>query len=345
MTQAFGTILKAAHDLFIMGLADQTVRNHVILSMLKKKGRIKYGQDGTQMNWKVRYKRHQLETYQDGKVVTFKRIDPYLEATLPWRDYDMNTVVTKQERLATRGKSGIFKLYGQKSKELKTDFSRELSGKFFGDGSDGENFHGAEAIFSGTYTSASKAGTANGTYAGLNQTLGNYGGSSTADPEYDFWTPALVAWNSSAWNASASTFYATCLEAVRYGINRAMRKNATQERIDVVDLNLDMFEQFQNALEAKETIYVTKGNKGLLGALGFTTMYFDGVEVTWEEDVPANTGYGFNFDYIELDCMTDQLIDGYVEYDIDSKGWKIGADLFGNFKFESPQHQFKLYAA
>jgi hypothetical protein len=345
MSQAFGTIAKAAHDMFVRKLSDQTARNHVMLSMLKKKGRIKYRCDGTQLTWPVRYKRHALETYTDGKQVQFKRIDPYLRATVPWRAYDMNTIVTKQETLATQSKSALFKLYGSKTRELRVDFMRELTGKFFNDGSDGENFHGAEAIFSGTYTSGSKAGTANGTYASLNQTLGNYGGTSLSNPEYAFWTPTLVAWNSSAWAATGSTFVATALEAVRYGINRTMRRNAKGERVDVIDLTLDMWEDFQNALEAKESIYVTKGKRGTLAELGFTTMYYDGVEVTWEEDVPANTGYGFNFDYIELDCMTATLVDGYVEKDVDSKGWKIGADIFGNCKFESPQHQFKLYAA
>lgn len=345
MTQVFGTIAKAAHDMFVRKLSDQTARNHVILSMLKKKGRIKYGCDGTQLTWTVRYKRHAMQTYTDGSHVQFKRIDPYLRANLPWRAYDMNTLVTKAERLACQGKSALFKLYASKSEELRTDFTRELAGKFFQDGSDGENFHGAEAIFSGTYASGSKAGTANGTYANLNQTLGNYGGSSVADVEYGFWTPTLIAWNSSAWNASGSGFDDTCFEVLRYGINRTMRRNAMGERVDVVDLHLDMWEQFENAMEAKEQLYVQKNKRGTLAELGFTTMYFDGVEVTWEEDVPERTGYGFNFDKMRLNVQTKRLVDAYEEYDVDSKAWKLGADIFGNFQFESPQHQFKLAAA
>lgn len=344
--EVFGTIAKAAHDRFVRKLSDETARNHVILAMLQKKGRIRYGEDGKQLTWPVRYKRHELETYVDGQKVQFKRINPYLWATVDWRAYDMNTVVTKFEVLTTKGESALFRLYGQKTRELKDDFRRELAGKFFQDGSDGKNFIGIEGIMSGTYAAGSKLGTPNGTYAGLDQTEGTYGGSSIADVEYSFWSPTLVNYGSSAWAASGQTFADTGLEAVRYGILRTMRRNAVGERIDYVDLHLDMYNDFMELYSGKENLYVNKGSRnGPLAQLGFETLEYDGVEITWEEDVPADTGYGINCNYVDLCLLSDTLVDGSVEYDIDSKGWKLDADIFGQFKFKSPQHQFKLYSS
>jgi len=342
--EVFGTIAKAAHDRFVRKLSDETARNHVILALLQKKGRIRYGEDGKQLTWPVRYKRHELETYVDGQKVQFKRINPYVWATVDWRAYDMNTIVTKFEVLTTKGESALFRLYGQKTRELKDDFRRELAGKFFQDGSNGKDFIGIEGILSGTYLGTANDGTANGTYASIDQTLGTYGGSSLADVEYAFWTPTLVNWHSSGWTGSTPTdFSDTALKSVRYGILHTMRRNAVGERVDYVDFHLDMYRLFMEAYTAKENLYVNKGSRpGPLASLGFETLEYDGVEITWEEDVPADTGYGMNADYIDLMLLSDTLVDGSVEYDIDSKGWKMDADIFGQFKFSSPQHQFKI---
>lgn len=344
MGEVFGTIARATHDKFIRKLSDETTRKHAILALLEKKGRIEFGADGKQLTWPVRYKEHDLETYVDGAQVQFKRINPYLWATLQWRAYDMNTLVTKFERLTSKGQEALIKLYAQKAKELKTDFRRKLSGKFFGSGANGLDFNGVEAIYSATYAAGSLEGTLNGTYATISQVLGTYGGASIADKEYAFWSPTTINWNSTVWTGSApASFATTALAATRYGILHTMRRNDMGERVDMVDLNLEMFRLFEEAYSAKEQIHVLRGkDTGPLGQMGFKTIEYDGVEVTWEENVAANVGYGLNLDYVKLCVLSDTLVDGSVEYDIDSKSWKMDADIFGNFQFSSPQHQFKL---
>lgn len=341
--QAFGTIAKAATPRYVRRLFDETGRYHVIIAALRKKGRIELNCDGNELTWRVRYKRHPLTTYQDAQQVQFARRDLYKSCTVDWRAYDMNTAVTKQELLSTKGANRLFKLYGQKAEELKDDFIRELAGKFFQDGANGQDFIGIEGCLAGTYAAGSTTGTANGTYAGLNQTLGAYGGTSLADVQYGFWTPTLINWNSTAWPTSpAGDFSVSALWAIRKGITKTMRRNSRKEKIDVVDLNIDLWESFLNAYMAKETFYVDKGRKSLLGALGFQSVWFDGVEVTWEEDVPANTGYGLNFDKMKLCVQNDKVVDGQVEWDIKQKAWLMDVDVFGQLQF-FPQHLFKLY--
>jgi hypothetical protein len=320
------------------------VKRRRFLRELKSRKRITFNHDGNELDWRVRYLEHDLDTYTDGAPVVFGRIDPYVKATLPYRAYDMNTTVTKKERLATKSKSAIFKLYRQKTKELKDDSRKKFNGKLWGSGSDGENIHGIESIFSGTYASGSTTGTANGTYAGIAQTLGSLGGAS-GDAHYDFWTPKLYAWDSSAWVVSTSTFQTTAGEVLRQGIIDTMQENDEEERVDAIFLAKQLFVGFLNYLEANDQLYTTKGSKqAAKTAWGFKGVVFDDVDVTWEFDIAANRGYGVNYDKCELCCMDTQLFGGAVEDDIDSKAIKMDVDFFGNMKWESPRHFFKITA-
>ena len=345
MASDFTTIFKAAHPEFKRQLSDQTTKRRLILAELQRRGRITFNHDGTELDWRHRYLEHELTAYTDGAPVVFDRIDPYIKAVLPYRAYDMNTVVTKKEKLATKGKSAIFKLYRSKTKELKDDSRKKFNGKLWGSGDNGTDIHGLGSIGSGTHTSGAVVGTNTGTYAGISMVLGANGGAA-GDSEYDFWTPTLVTWNSSAWAASGSTFADTAFEAIRYGMIEVAEENDEESTIDAVVLAKGLYRDFLTAFQAKEQLYTTKGRKaGPIASLGFEAVWFDGVEVTWEHDVTAEEGWGINFDQMELCVMDSMLFGGEVENDIDSKATKMDLDFFGNLKIESPRHFFKLAAA
>lgn len=345
MASDFTTVFKAAHPEFKRKLSDQTIKRRMILAELQRRGRITYNHDGTELDWRIRYLEHELKPYADGAPVVFDRIDPYIKAVLPYRAYDMNTVVTKKEKLATKGRSAIFKLYRSKTKELKDDSRKKFNGKLYGTGDNGTDIHGLNSIGTATHTSGSTLGTVTGTYASISMVLGANGGAD-GDSEYDFWTPTMVTWNSSAFNASGSTFIDTAFEAIRLGIIEVSVENDKEETVDLVVLAKDLYRDFLNAYETKEQIYTSKGRKpGPVASLGFEAVWFDGVEVSWEHDVAANTGWGINFDQIEVCVMDTMLFGGEVENDIDSKATKMDLDFFGNMKIESPRHIFKLAAA
>jgi hypothetical protein len=340
----FTTIFKAAHAEFKRGLSDQTIKKRLLLAAMQKRGRITFNHDGTQLDWRNRYREHSLDAYVDGQPVVFSRIDPYIQAVLPYRAYDMNTVVTKKEKLATKGKSAIFKLYRQKTKELRDDSRKKFNGKLWGSGANGSDIHGLQSIGTATNTSAAVEGTVTGTYAGISMVLGANGGAA-GDPEYDFWTPTNLTWNSSAWDATGSNFDDTAFEAIRYGMIEVAEQNDEEETIDAICLNKVLYRNFLLAYQSKEQIYTSKGGKpGPVTSLGFEAVWFDGVEVTWETDIPTSVGWGINFDRLELCVMDSQLFGGDVEDDIDSKATKMDLDFFGNLKIESPRHFFKLEA-
>lgn len=341
--QYFGTIANAAHDRFVRKLSDQTLRRHIAVGLLNSKGRIEYGCDGTQLTWPIKYKRNTLNTYQDAQEVVFSRKQPYKRATLDWRAYDMNDVVTETELLTTRSRSALFKLYEQKEASIQEDFLAEFNGEFFQTGSDGLRMQGIHSIFSDfTKASGSKEGVHSGTYGGLNQVVGTYGGSSLSDPEYGFWTPTIVNWNSSQWAAGTGpTFASNAFETARYGIVRTCRRNNKSAYVDYITYCIDWYTEFLNAFETKEQIYTSKGGKDTVGGLGFTAIMFDGVEITWEEDVPDNQAFGVNIDQMGLKVLGDELVTYRHEWDIRQKGWLMDVGIYGNFFF-NPQHFFMI---
>src|SRR3990167_1665454 len=193
--QHFGTIVNAAHDMFVRKLSDETLRRHVIVGMLNSHGRVTYGCDGTQLTWPIKFKRNTLSTYQDAQEVIFTRKQPYKRATLDWRAYDMNDVVTELELLTTRSRSSLFKLYEQKERDIQEDFLAAFNSDFFQTGADGLKFNGIHSVFNTvTFSSSAKAATVAGTYGGLAMTLGNYE-TTTTSPAYNFWTPTALTWN------------------------------------------------------------------------------------------------------------------------------------------------------
>ncbi len=340
--QHFDTIVNAAHDLFVRKLSDQTLRRHVAVGMLNSRGRIEYGCDGTQLTWPIKYKRNTLTTYQDAQEVIFQRKQPYKRATLDWRSYDMNDVVTEGELLMTRSRSALFKLYEQKERDIQEDFLAEFNGEFFQNGSDGLQMQGIHAIFTGTPASTASETTLTGTYGGITQTLGTYGGSSISDPEYAFWTPTMLTWNASTWRAGANpSFESNVFEVMRYGIAKTFRRNNKAARIDYINCCIDWYTKFLNAFEDKEQIYTTKGGKDTVAALGFESILFDGVEITWEEDVPDNQAFGVNADQMGLCVLGDDLVTYRHEWDIRQKAYLLDVGIWGNFYF-NPQHHFRV---
>lgn len=339
--QHFGTIVNAGHDLFVRKLSDQTLRHHVAIGMMNSKGRIEYGCDGTQLTWPIKFKRNTLSTYQDAQEVVFQRKQPYKRATLDWRSYDMNDVVTEGEMLMTRSRSALFKLHEQKERDIQEDFLAEFNGTYFQSGADGLNMQGIHSIFTSvTHASGSKEATLSGSYGGLDQTLGAFGGSSIADPEYAFWTPTALTWNASAWGAGANpSFKSNAFEVFRYGITRTFRRNNKAARIDYMNLCIDWYTEFLNAFEDKEQIYTSKGNKGTVASLGFEAIMFDGVEVTWEEDVPDNQAFGCNVDQQGLCVLGDELVTYQHEWDVRQKAYLLDVGIWGNYWF-NPQHHF-----
>lgn len=320
--------------------------------MLKEKGRITFNHGGDGMDWKIRYKRSPLIGYADTDTLTFSRRDRWKTAQLDWRGYAITDSMTKQERLKNKSVEAIVKVYDEIARNLMEDVEDQFCDEFYINGYSAGNqkrVHGIESIFPSPAAQAGNfVATCAGTYANLNVDLGSYGGAwspATAnwpvgqgDAHFDFWQPLVVDYSNIGWSAASKTWANTCVEAMRFGIIHSRKNKTKKGMLDFIELNDEMYRLFLMVLDSKERIVVDRGKKsGGLQTLGFEDVQnFDGCEVTYEYGIPANVGYGWNFDQMELRSLQGQLfVPEGPDYDVASKSWRFSVDFFGNLRFNT----------
>jgi hypothetical protein len=331
------------------------LRNRKLTAILRDKGRFKFNKGGDKFNWKVRYKRATMQGYADMESLTFPRVNRWKSAELDWRGYSMQDSMSKMERLKNKGSEAIIEVFGQMAQNLRDDFEEHFATEFYVDGDLSSNIkriHGLESFMGagavGTYVAAPSDNFAN-----LSTVLGQYGGgwsgtwpNGSGDDHYDFWSPILVDYQNSAWEAGVKTWSNTCMEAMRFGIIQTQRNKSKRGELDTILMDRDMYNKFLNRLDDKERIQTARNrDNSLLIKLGFGSVTnFDGCDVTWEYGIPQNVGYGLNCDMMEVFSMQKTLIvvDGPV-YDIVTKTWRFSLDFFGNCKW-NPRHFMKLAA-
>lgn len=342
------------------------MRNFQILSLLLQNGKVEFNCGGRGIDWPVRYKRANIEGNTGETPRNFPRVNRHLLAFLPYRGYQATDSIYEKEMLENRGPEAIVKTFERMTKNLEEDMKAGLATEMYVDGSTAGNatsWMGFETMFAITGTvnistgatraanAADYVGYPDDTYAGLTTELGDYGGeqesgaiwpNGVADPEYDHWSPLVLNSKSTAYAASTHTWAGQGDEVMRLGIIMSQRNATMDGQITNIMLARMYYNDMLNLLKTKEQINVTSQTE--LRALGFkNTFLFDGVEVSWEAGVPTSTGYGFNWNMIELKCMHDTFLKANdLEYDIDSNSWKTCVSTLSNLKFHSPRGFFKI---
>lgn len=334
------------------------LRDRALLAKLEAAGRITFNHGGDSFNWKVRYKRAPMRVFTEMDSLTFARVNRWKTAALDWRGYAATDSINKMEKLKNKGPEAIIKVYSQMGENLMDDIREDFSDEFWIDGNAAANagrLHGVETFLS--YSGAADAsvgyiGLPNDSYAGLTTTLGTYGGSwsvngssvvnwpdGKGDPEYDFWTPLIVDYQDTLWQATTKTWPFTCEEALRYGISKGARMKSLKGKIDLILLPPEMYRLFKQLQATKEQINVMRGEKTSLVSLGFTDVVnLDGCEITGEYGIPATFGYGFNMASTEILSMQESLFVADVpDFDIASQNDRFAIMFFGNAKF-NPRH-------
>jgi len=297
----------------------------------------------------VQYKRSPLIGYADSDTLTFSRRDRWKTAQLDWRGYAITDSMTKQERLKNKSVEAIVKLYDGIARNLMDDVEDQFCDEFYIDGNASGNskrIHGIETLFSSaTAQSGNFVGVPANVYAGLSTVLGNFGGLwngsssqgtwpiGTGDAHFDFWTPLIVDYTNTAWSAATKTWSNTAVEATRFGIVHSRKNKSKKGMLDFIMLNDELYRLFIQIQDVKERIMIDRGKKSSgLQTLGFDDVInFEGCDITYEYGVPANIGYGWNADQMELRSMQGQLfVPEGPDYDVASKSWRFSIDFFGN---------------
>jgi hypothetical protein len=343
-----------------------SLRKYKFFAALEGAGQIRTNMSGRGFDWEIQFRNHNPSGNNGETPRSFARENLWKKLELEYRGAQVTDAIYKREMLENRSAQALVNVAGKMASRLLTSMEQYLSKEWVQDGYASGNelrFHGIESFMAATQTidSSTTGATArtanaadpffypNDTYAGLSTVLGAYGGSATAtgfwpngtsDPEFDFYSPVIVNADSSYFGAS--TWKDNCVKAVREALHQTRRNDTKEDQVDMVLLDRRLFIDFLNTLDAKERVIVSRQNG--LRSYGFSDVFeIDGVEVSSENSVPANTGYGLAVGNIELLCMENQLmVSEGPFYDELTQQFRYVVSTLGNLKFKSPRNFFKL---
>lgn len=350
-------------------LEDAAMRNYKLPALMLANGRILYNQFGEGFTWEVKFRNHNVEGNTGETSRNFTRTNLYKVAALDYRGYQAVDSITERELQANREGAALVKVTDKIVDHLRDSMEQALATEWYVDGNATGNemsWHGFESMFGNTGTikiddgttraanAADKYAYPDDTYATLTTELGDYGGenSSTnpawpfgiASPQFDFWSPVMLNYTSSAYSGATDTWVAQGREALREALIHTQRNASANGQITHVFLARDLYAGFLQQNDSKEQINVNRNGPEGLVSLGFgDVIHFDGVELTWDTGVPATQGYGFNFRNITLRSMYDELLKSEgPHYDEYNQTYNSVIKTLSNIQFASPRNFLKL---
>lgn len=345
-------------------------RRFKVFAMLEQSGNILMNQSGRGFDWNVRYRNAPVTGNTGDTPRTFSRVNMWKRAELPWRGFTATDSIYRRELLENRGQEALVNVASQLAQRLQESLEQHLSYQPYVDGNAPGNenfFHGALSFlgYNGTIHEGNSAvatqraanagdrfGYASDNYAGLSTQLGYYGGGriNTAtgnwpdvavDPEFDFYSPVIINYNSSAFKGQ-TTWKENCVQATREGIVQCKRNDTKESQIDMVILDRKLFIQYLNNLDSKERSIVTRENG--LKSYGFSDVFEqDGCEISHEVAVPPGLGFGLSIGNMELRCLENQLFMAEGPYfSEETQSYRYACSTLGNMRFRSPRNFFLL---
>lgn len=349
-----------------------TFRKFKVYAMLEQSGNVLMNQSGRGFDWNIRYKNTTVQGSSGDTPRSFSRQSLWKRLELPFRGFTTQDSIFRRELLENRGQQALVNVAGSMAGRLQESLEQHLGFQVYADGNalgQENNWHGLESFLghSGTINSAvttvATQRTANATdrfafpqdnYAGVSTQLGAYGGGritgsgqwpeAPVDPEFDFFSPTIVNWNSSGFSNTAQSWKTNCVEAIRLGLHHARRNDTREAAIDLVILDRKLYIQYLSTLDGKERINV-ESNK--LAQVGFTdSVMQDGVTITSEYACPADCGYGLSIGNMELRSLENTLLVGEGPfYDEELSSYRYACSVLANLRFRSPRNFFKLVKA
>lgn len=351
-------VLKATAKTYIRGAADATIRKRLFLALMERYGTLLYNQDGYDINWNVMNSEPELQTFSDSDVITYQNHNAYTQASLDWRGYKLTDLISLKQTLMNRGEAQIVNLMDQKLKNLVETARKKLNGELYVDGNatgNGSRFHGINSFTgAGSCAATDLVAKCNDSYAGLSTVQaavggvwttdlgsGNYPNATLAsdwpdgsgDPEYDYWSPKLVNWSSSAWPSGDVTWLANCIDVLR-AIGIWCHCTVGDENSPMWHMmSAKLFREFKQAYDPALRVSVPHKESQDLG-FG-DTLNFEGMGLKYEVDCPANEVYSITPAAMEARFLTDSLFTSGESpfFDVDQQQYKFLVYSFGNMRF------------
>jgi len=346
----------------VKGRTELTLRGRVVYKKLLEQGGIKKSKaGGLDLRWGAKNALPEARTFTDGPL-GFEPQKKHTKAEIDWRGYESTDAMTLREKLEQSGDGMLIDRYKFILPDLQESIENRIHLAFYADGSsNAEVMQGIETMMTaGTCATGDKVCQPNGSYATIDTDLGVSGTWSTAlatkpnstiatdwpsgtgDSQYDYWSPLMMNWSSTAWvGASNVTWLDTCEKVLREASIWTVARCGGQGRPDICILGDNLMYDFGNRQGAKQQIIVPA--KSALD-IDFHGFQFAGVDIFTEYGCPANTGYLFSTKQIEFLLLGGKLfhVTG-PEFSIERHAWLFAVVSLGNFKFLSPKFVTKLY--
>ena len=359
-------IIETTRHSYLKGASDLTLRKRLLLAMLKKRGRLEYNCSGDELRWQVEFSQPPVSAYGDGGVVDFSNHDAYRQLGVDWRGYVATDTMSKKQRQMNSGDEALVKVFQNKQNNLMKSIDNNFCGELYRDGSSAgreNNIHGLETFMgAGTVAAGDKIAMCSDTYGetSLSTALGAYGGSwSTAlasppnstlatdwpdgqgDSEYDFLSPKLVNWSSSAWGTAATTWEANAWRVISQTITWLTLTGDKDGMPSLIPMAGNLFQGYKNAQEAKTRISIPHKESQDLGFGNVLNQ--DGVGLYPDFDCPSNTAYAINLSTVKICSLFPELfwMEGPDKDPRTLWSYLWGTGFFGNVTYQ-PKHTAKI---
>jgi hypothetical protein len=364
MAEASQVINATLRD-YIKGSEDETIRKKWFLNQIRKRGRLMFNCSGTGINWALEAFEAAVSVLNDGDSVSYAPFERYRRPDLEYRGLVATESISRKRKLMNRSRAQLIDLAADIGPKLNKAMENKMGLELYVDGNATGNegrMHGLESFMAVRTTpgAADRIAEPGDSYAGLNTNLADQGGTWSSDlgssnypnatlakdwpdgqgdTQYDYFAPKLINYKSTGWNTGATTF----AENAELAIGQALIwcNTVSGGSPDIVLLTGKMFNDYQAKMRARFRIQTGPAPNG--DDMGFKQVtYQDGCLITYEYGVPADTGYGLNFDEMEFRTLQGSLfevepvrIDPQTFADLYAILW------FGNMKF-NPKAFFKL---
>ena len=356
----FVGVLNTVMPKYLKGAADLTVRKRLWLAMLERRGAISFNHSSYTMIWDVEYAEPPVESYADGGQLTFSVGDYYKQAELNWRGYKVTDKMTEKQRDMMADSAMIVRRYKKKIPKLMKTLRNKFGSELYVDGSAAGNENrldggGTWKANDGNTVAGDRIANPSDTYAGLSTTAAQYDtwtsdgtapnatlatdwpeGGSGDTAGYDYWSPKLANWSSTAWGTS-STAWIDNGEFVLRKLLQWLRLTAGADGASLLALLAgDLFTDFKNAHSTKGRFLVPHQEANDLGFPD--VLNFEGLALQSEFGTAMNTGWVINADEMELQSLKPQLFGkAGPDWDPHTASWLFQAGFFGNLNWHSPK--------
>lgn len=349
---------------YIKGYWENVANHRVALQALMKRGHIETGKSGQNLVWDVRAGRYTSASYNELDTIDIVRKNHYAQANLPWAFLQVNDGISRDEIALASGEWALVRHEKEMVKNLCKDFETRINADFLsknGATSTGNVLYGLPTIFqdSGSFVAANRNQTPAGTYAGLSLTSSV----SVDNVDTNVWSPILVNYTSTSFNGGAAATWANqALTAITYAKDQVTYGTSQEDVPDLLIVDRTMFSQLKSLITSQQRMVITTapGDAGPAGLGIINSVQHDGLEVMFDPDQPANTGFMLNFNQIWLELVPVPKTEnpgpnltgkgsGKPDYfevltqdDIRSNGVVCRVNLRGQFRF-NPRYQAKLF--